>query len=283
MRLLLETKCARSAWFVTLTFDDPGLGTLQREGIEKLVARALNSMRKFERRAGNVLPVRFFAVLEFGETFGRPHVHMLVFNSLFSGLDATYRKGVPGPRVKRSWWPHGHIELGGPVTAKSARYVASYVTEFRVDGAVKMFTSRRPGIGYAGVCGLVAAVKAAAGDGVVPFPNCVEIGNRKFPMGHSVRSWFRELFKANGVRCVMLNPVGRKLEAIAQEMANAVVRDPVDDARKAAERDARSRRDVARKDSRERRAVEIALRQSRPLSGVRLLVVEGECDEKQAA
>jgi len=74
--------------------------------------------------------VRYYHSGEYGENFGRPHYHALLFNYYFKDL-YYWRTSDTGNPVFRSptlekLWPFGYSEVGS-VTFNSAAYVARYI------------------------------------------------------------------------------------------------------------------------------------------------------------
>lgn len=83
-------------------------------------------MKRLRKAKG---PTRFFMCGEYGENFGRPHYHALLFGCQFP--DRVLLKTNP-MRLYRSaelerLWPFGFSSIGD-VTMESAQYVAGYVT-----------------------------------------------------------------------------------------------------------------------------------------------------------
>lgn len=155
--------------FITLTYDDdhlPSNGSLRKVDFQKFMRR----LRKAVRRIDKKLKIRFFHCGEYGDRFGRPHYHALIFG--FDFLDKyLWRTTSAGCKAYRSpllekLWPYGNSELGD-VTFESAAYVARYCVKkvtgvhaaahyTRVDADTGEFfrispeyttMSRRPGIG----------------------------------------------------------------------------------------------------------------------------------------
>jgi len=107
--------------FATLTFDDE---YLPREGVS---VRDLQLFFKRLRKRGRF---RYYACGEYGEKFGRPHYHALLF-----GMDFPDRVRIEdSPSGAMQWrsdvldrvWGQGRAVLGS-VTFESAAYVARYV------------------------------------------------------------------------------------------------------------------------------------------------------------
>lgn len=160
IRCVHESEMHRENCFVTLTYADEHLplrGSLDKSDFQKF-------MKRLRKEVGRV---RFFHSGEYGDQFGRPHYHALLFGWMPS--DRIYlgeRKGLPvwrSPLLERLW-PYGRSEVG-TVTFDSACYVARYVLKKRgkpgefgllvdqetgeVFGKAEPYStmSRRPGIG----------------------------------------------------------------------------------------------------------------------------------------
>lgn len=108
MRLLHESDYWQSTTFATLTYNEESLpATLQLE------KRALQLFFKKLRRRG--AQFKYYACGEYGDVYGRPHYHAILF-----GL------GISDQELINECWGLGYVYLG-TVTYDSCRYVADYV------------------------------------------------------------------------------------------------------------------------------------------------------------
>lgn len=110
MRVMHEKAAWRDSCFVTLTYDEASLpkdNSLDKTEFTKFWKRLRKSLG--ERK------LRYYGCGEYGETFGRPHYHAIIF-----GVSVAER-GM----VERAWG-HGRVH-SGTVTKESARYTADYV------------------------------------------------------------------------------------------------------------------------------------------------------------
>lgn len=137
--------------FLTLTYDQQHLpvgGTLVKRDLQLFMKR----LRKVRPRG-----LRFFACGEYGETFGRPHYHVLLLNTDFPD-QRFYKHSPAGHALYRSeelssLWTAGNADVGA-VTFGSCCYVARYCTKLSKaavsSGRVPEFQvmSRRPGLGF---------------------------------------------------------------------------------------------------------------------------------------
>lgn len=114
---LYERNC-----FITLTYDDdhlPGDLSLNLAHFQKF-------MKRLRKRFGD--GIRFFHCGEYGENFGRPHYHAIIFNLDFDDrVLFSQRAGVNlyTSEMLSSLWPYGFCSIGD-VTFDSAAYVARY-------------------------------------------------------------------------------------------------------------------------------------------------------------
>ena len=109
--------------FITLTYDDDHLPN----DLSLNLSHFQKFMKRLRKRFGD--GIRFFHCGEYGENFGRPHYHAIIFN--FDVPDRvlfSQRNGVNlySSEILSSLWPYGFCSVGD-VTFESAAYVARYV------------------------------------------------------------------------------------------------------------------------------------------------------------
>lgn len=163
VRCMHEKMMHNASEFLTLTYEDkymPEGGTLVKRDLQLF-------MKRLRKKHGS--GIRFYACGEYGEQFGRPHYHVLLFGYEFSDkkffkLNRRGEKLYTSEEL-RELWPVGHNSLG-EVTFDSAAYVARYIvkkvtgdaaqeyydvltSDGEIVSRVPEFTnmSRRPGIG----------------------------------------------------------------------------------------------------------------------------------------
>lgn len=126
-RIMLEAACHKENSFVTLTYDDdhiPINNSLNPGDLR-------NFIKRLRKRAAN--KIRYYAIGEYGDTTGRPHYHIALFNhqSCEHGITRE-RKGRPSccPTCDRilSTWGLGKIQLG-TLEQSSASYIGGYVSK----------------------------------------------------------------------------------------------------------------------------------------------------------
>lgn len=124
--------------FITLTYSPEHLptgGTLVLDHFQKFMKRLRG---EFAHR------IRFFHCGEYGENFGRPHYHAILFGCVFR--DRKHFKTINSIPLYKSatlekLWTLGHSSVGD-VTFESAAYVARYVTKkITGDNAIHHYNS----------------------------------------------------------------------------------------------------------------------------------------------
>jgi len=154
VRCVHEASLYEENSFLTLTYDD--------EHLPKNLSLVKSDFQKFMKiLRKSIAPkrVRYYHCGEYGEEYGRPHYHALLFG--YSPPDRKYFSGKDERRLFTSddlsrMWSKGFVVIG-EVTFESAAYVARYVMkkvtgdrakEFYGERAPEYSTmSRRPGIG----------------------------------------------------------------------------------------------------------------------------------------
>lgn len=124
VRCMHEAKMHEQNSFITLTYSDQNLpenNSLNHRDVQLFLKRLRFTLGK---------KVRYYMCGEYGENFGRPHYHIVLFGHDFEDKKYFF-KSPSGSRVYRSetlekLWPLGHSSLGD-VNFESAAYVARYV------------------------------------------------------------------------------------------------------------------------------------------------------------
>jgi hypothetical protein len=142
-RLWNELRGSSSAHFITLTYNDKHL---PKDG--RVNKKHTDDFLKRFRKGIEPNKIRYFLVSEYGEDFGRPHYHMLLFNfpdniNLREYLKKTWQLSDPGQ--------FDYPDAVGDVNAASINYVCKYclstLNSDDPDEKTFMSASRRPGIG----------------------------------------------------------------------------------------------------------------------------------------
>ena len=141
--------------FLTLTYDDEHLpvdNSVHKRDLQLFFKRLRKSLGT---------KIRYFACGEYGDKFGRPHYHAIVFG--LSADCAVFRnkkfdRKTQGYYCDMPCWDKGFVHIGS-VTVDSANYVAGYVTkklkgknakDYYLQKGIEpefVLMSRRPGIG----------------------------------------------------------------------------------------------------------------------------------------
>lgn len=124
IRLMDELRCHDSACFATLTYDNDHVS-------KSLVKR---DIQLFWKRLRKERKVRYFCCGEYGDTFGRPHFHAIIYGVSPQEFDLIQKH-----------WDKGYIKLG-TVTEDSCAYVCKYMTK-KIKGkeAVEKWKEENPG------------------------------------------------------------------------------------------------------------------------------------------
>lgn len=201
-RLLLESLCNVSTFFITLTYRDselPAGGSVSLRDAQLWLKRV--------RRGMEPEKLRYYLVGEYGDVSMRPHYHAIVYGS-FSGdhvpLEAQRKGKVCSCLFCRSW-EKGFVDVQEP-GREALAYVASYTVkkmtqkdDGRLGGREPEFgiMSLKPGIGSpaAEVVGHALVTKSGSGSvaRVQDVPGSVRLGaSGKHPLGRYIVGKVRE-------------------------------------------------------------------------------------------
>lgn len=109
----------QSGCFLTLTYSDefiPSDNGLHKDEMQKLLKRV--------RKEISPKKIKYYACGEYGEKYGRPHYHAIIFG--FPPNDETRE-------IIESKWKKGFVKIG-TVTYDSCRYVAEYLQKGLLSG-----------------------------------------------------------------------------------------------------------------------------------------------------
>jgi hypothetical protein len=124
VRMMHEASLYEENCFITLTYEKmPPNDSLNKKHFQDFMKRL--------RKAYGGRTIRYFHCGEYGENFGRPHYHAILFNLDFN--DKKYWSIVNGNKYYTSEklnkiWGKGYCIIGS-VSFDSAAYVARYVTK----------------------------------------------------------------------------------------------------------------------------------------------------------
>lgn len=137
VRMMHEAQLHDENCFITLTYDDdhlPSNKSLNKEHFQKFIKRLRERYKKYtiKDESGNVVEpgIRFYHCGEYGEQFGRPHYHAILFNHWFEDQEP-WKQNVQGDmlftsRALSELWPFGFSSVGA-ATFETAAYCARYV------------------------------------------------------------------------------------------------------------------------------------------------------------
>ena len=124
IRCVHEASLWSNNTFITLTYDDRNLppnGSLNLPDFQDFMKR----LRFYNPKK----TIRYYHCGEYGERFGRPHYHAILFNHDFDDkIFEEYNNGLPVYQSKTltDIWGLGRTQVGS-VTFQSAAYVARYI------------------------------------------------------------------------------------------------------------------------------------------------------------
>lgn len=167
-------------------------------GPRKMLRNFSDALRKSELRDGNQLPIRYCGVLEFGETFGRPHYHILLYNMVKNRSDPLpYQRGLPRTLFNTSLWPHGHVDVA-QFNPSTIAYILKYIFKDSRTGEPSIpFRTIRPAIGSYGIVSLAESVvkKHTTMPGI---PTSFKYRNRTYIADAYTRKTFKEAYQRLG-------------------------------------------------------------------------------------
>jgi hypothetical protein len=126
-RLASEYKNSEASYFCTLTFDENHFPPTK----EATVRAHQLFMKRLRKKFGKF---RFFSVLEYGPTTGRPHFHILLFTDTRLDQDKLFLS-----------WQNGFVSIEPLRSEAGIRYTAKYLNKDQYKSV--MLCSRRPFIG----------------------------------------------------------------------------------------------------------------------------------------
>jgi len=132
MRILHESSLHSNNIFITLTYDNehlPEYGTLVKKHFQDFMKRL--------RKKYNKKKIRYYQCGEYGENFGRPHYHAIIFNHSFPDMEKVRgkHKDLYTSEILKKIWGKGHVSIG-TVNFETAAYVANYVQK-KINGKNK--------------------------------------------------------------------------------------------------------------------------------------------------
>lgn len=186
-RIVLESCCHQSNSFITLTYAEehyPKDGSLNKRDYV-LYLKRLRELTDYK--------IRYFFVGEYGDRTERAHYHAAIF-----GL------GPEHTEILEQAWGLGFVHVGD-LNAKSAQYLAGYVTkkmtrkdDIRLNGRHPEFSqpSLKPGIGALAVPDIEKVLTSEYGVDVIlaeqDVPSFLLMGTKRLPLGGYLKRKIRE-------------------------------------------------------------------------------------------
>lgn len=157
LRNMHEASLYQNNCFITLTYNEENLpqnNSLDKKAFPKFI-RSLRQKNKGTK-------IRYYACGEYGDHFGRPHYHAILFNYYPHDTVHLKKQLYTSKSISEAWLNKGHASVG-MVTFQSAAYVSNYVQK-KINGKQKLehytntktgewrepefsLMSRKPGIG----------------------------------------------------------------------------------------------------------------------------------------
>ena len=134
MRNLHESKLYTDNCFITLTYDKKNLpqnNSLDKKAFPKFI-RSLRKRNKRDKKN----QIRYYACGEYGDDFGRPHYHAILFNYYPDDTVHLKKQLYTSKSLSDAWGNKGHVSVGN-VTFQSAAYVSNYVQK-KINGKQKL-------------------------------------------------------------------------------------------------------------------------------------------------
>lgn len=196
-RIMLEAASHKENAFVTLTYDDdhlPAGNSLNPRELQNFIKR----LRKTTANR-----IRYYAIGEYGDTTGRPHYHLALFNYKSCEYGITReRKNRPSccascDRIL-STWGLGKIQLG-TLEQNSAAYVGGYVSKKytsaqSAEGRHKQFSrmSLKPAIGLSLMHDVASTLMQHDLERrLIDVPISLQHGSHQWPLGRFLRRKLR--------------------------------------------------------------------------------------------
>ena len=228
-RLMLEHKKHASSSFATLTYDDDHL-PVNAKGLPSLDPKALTLfLKRFRYYSG--IPVRYFAVGEYGDETMRPHYHAILFGAAACQNGMTTRTGrakrcCPSCDTLDKAWPLG-LTHQGDVTPHSIQYTCGYTLkkmtnadDGRLQGRSPEFArmSRNPGLGFSALEDIANTLKRYRLDVTESdVPSALMHGGSPYPLDNYTKRKLRlELGKDEKAPEAVLQVIEAEVQALRQ-------------------------------------------------------------------
>lgn len=200
-RIMLEAQLHSVNAFVTLSYEDASMPMVTNSTLGTLMPRDLQLwLKRFRKRVN--LPLRYYAVGEYGAVNWRPHYHVAVFGfpsclDMLAPNVVRYGCECLICSVVRDTWGLGFVSVGS-LTEASAAYIAGYISakvkhrlEDDLCGRTPEFArmSLRPGIGRSYLARIARVVPTS----VLDAPGALRYGgSMQRPLGRYLQRSLRK-------------------------------------------------------------------------------------------
>lgn len=140
-RIHQEMKHSKSAYFITLTYNDDNL-PCSFNGYPSLVKKHAQAFTKALKKRTGYGKLKYYICGEYGSLTARPHYHLILLNSTTSEIQSQIEK----------CWPYGHFRID-PCNLATIHYVTGYlnkpliIQQSELDDRQKEFSSMSKGLG----------------------------------------------------------------------------------------------------------------------------------------
>lgn len=206
-RILLEARQHLQNSFVTLTYSEQNISSLDVGSGPSLEPKHSQDWLKRFRKAIAPLRIRYFLVGEYGDESRRPHYHAALFgyeSCLFGRTRGWKQNCCAQCDLVRDTWGYGKVFLGS-LEDNSAQYIAGYVTKKLTNandpGAAEVLAGRhpefarmslRPGIGCDAMDEVASTLMTFNLDASqADVPSALRHGSRKLPLGRYLQQQLR--------------------------------------------------------------------------------------------
>lgn len=132
IRMMHEAQLYDSNLFLTLDYSPeflPKSLSLEYRDFQLFMKKLRKEVKGVTKIPNGKAPIRFFVAGEYGETYGRPHWHAILFNTNFEDK-VLFHNGTYRSSTCERLWGNGNVVIGN-LTPASAAYVAGYTLSKR--------------------------------------------------------------------------------------------------------------------------------------------------------
>lgn len=184
IRLYCESRLHAQSTNITLTYSPdhmPEDGKLRVSDCQKFIKRLRHHLK---------VPIRYFIAGEYGDLYGRPHYHAIIYGTDFLAVSRKNGNGTYNCPLLDDIWGMGNT-ISIPVQPASIRYVAGYTVK-KIDAPDTFaLMSRRPPIGYEYAKQKATLMAQRGGH----YTGMMTFGNAQVPIPRVFMEWFPDEFE----------------------------------------------------------------------------------------